>query len=425
MKLLTVTLGLAALIISAVALAQSPASGPSDALTLLQQVSQRYADAKSYHIKSIEEGTESQEFEHNWNELILIATEGPGNRYRFEGQGSLGSAVYVSDGKTEWLYDVRAHLYTQKPVSPDGPDLHPPKIPGPVIEAFQAKHLRDSFASLANHYKSATQLPDEVVTLDGRQIPCLVVRMTTSDLKHPGSSNSSSEETIWIDKSRMTVVKHVDRTHAYMGGSEEAGIPVYFERVTTYPVTELDLQDPDPALFSFTAPQDAKLVDKFPEHMRPDLTGKTAPSLSLKAADGKQVSLESFRGKPVLVDFWATWCAPCVEGMPKLAHIYEQTKDKGLVLLTIDQDEEAKDATDFLAKKRYAWSNFHDEGAAAKAFGGSSGIPRTILIDPSGKIVYDNIGNRDDELLAAIARLGPSYFLLSPKPKQEPCLASK
>ena len=70
------------------------------------------------------------------------------------------------------------------------------------------------------------------------------------------------------------------------------------------------------------------------------MTGDQAPSLKLKSTDGKVVALDSYRGKPVLLDLWATWCGPCVAALPQLAQIYQDAKDKGLVLLTVDQDEE-------------------------------------------------------------------------------------
>ena len=427
MKRRTILVVMAAILVGSGALAQSPSAIPPDALSLLQQVSQRYADAKAYHIKSVEQDTQNEELEYNWSEHFSTAAEAPGKRYHFEAQSSSGSALYVSDGKTEWLYNVKARLYTQRPTPAEGAsDLSATKVRATVTEALFASHMRTSLTQLAKGYKSATLLPDEVFDLDGRQVPTYVIRLTDADLKKPRkSSETSSEEMIWIDKSKMTVVKQVHRTHISLRGPDQVPIPQYLETIIIYPVTELDPPYLDPTLFSFNPPQDAKLVDKFPEHRRPDLTGNPAPSLSLKAPDGKQVSLASFHGKPVLVDFWATWCAPCVESMPALARLYQQTKNKGLVLLTIDKDEEAKDAIDFLAKKNYPWANFHDDGEASKAFGDPFGIPRTILINGSGKVVYDQSGYDDDELLAAVAGLGPEYAFLSPKPRQEPCVASK
>ena len=115
------------------------------------------------------------------------------------------------------------------------------------------------------------------------------------------------------------------------------------------------------------------------------MTGDQVPSLKLKSADGKVVALDSFRGKPVLLDFWATWCGPCVAALPQLAQIYQEAKDKGLVLLTVDQDEEANTAAKFLAKKGYTWPNFHDGDGEIEKLVGSSGIPRTMLVDAQGK----------------------------------------
>ena len=152
------------------------------------------------------------------------------------------------------------------------------------------------------------------------------------------------------------------------------------------------------------------------------MTGDQVPSLKLKSADGKVVGLDSFRGKPVL---WATWCGPCIAALPRLAQIYQEAKDKGLVLLTVDQDEEPNTADMFLAKKGYTWPNFHDGDGQIEKLVGSSGIPRTLLVDAQGKITYPASGTDEDQLRTAIVKLGPEYATLSPKPKQAPCTASK
>jgi thiol-disulfide isomerase/thioredoxin len=156
-----------------------------------------------------------------------------------------------------------------------------------------------------------------------------------------------------------------------------------------------------------------------------NMTGDQAPSLKLKSADGKVVALDSFRGKPVLLDLWATWCGPCVAALPQLAQIYQDAKDKGLVLLTVDQDEEPDTADKFLTTKGYTWPNFHDGDGQIEKLVGSSRIPRTMLVDARGKITYDGSGMDEDQLRTAIVKLGPEYAALSPKPKQTPCTASK
>ena len=92
---------------------------------------------------------------------------------------------------------------------------------------------------------------------------------------------------------------------------------------------------------------------------------------------------------------------------------------------TVDQDEEANTATQFLAKKGYAWRNFHDGDGEIEKLVGRSGIPRTMLVDAHGKIAYDAEGMDEDELRKEIAKLGPEYAPLLPKPKQTPCVASR
>ena len=67
--------------------------------------------------------------------------------------------------------------------------------------------------------------------------------------------------------------------------------------------------------------------------------GKQAPDFQLQSLDGQSVSLSSFQGKPVLINFWATWCPPCRGEMPYIQQVYEEWSDKGLVILAIDIGE--------------------------------------------------------------------------------------
>jgi peroxiredoxin len=67
--------------------------------------------------------------------------------------------------------------------------------------------------------------------------------------------------------------------------------------------------------------------------------GKAAPNFALKDPSGKTVELKQFRGKPVLLNFWATWCAPCKDEMPELEQLYRQYKDQGLVVLGVSIDD--------------------------------------------------------------------------------------
>ncbi|QNI33597.1 TlpA family protein disulfide reductase [Alloacidobacterium dinghuense] len=168
-------------------------------------------------------------------------------------------------------------------------------------------------------------------------------------------------------------------------------------------------------------PPDAKLIAKFSDNpFGPDMTGETAPDVQLVAADGKRTPLSSYRGKPVLLDFWATWCTPCVVSMPKLADLNHDAASKGLVLLSVDEDEEEKTATDFLAKHQYTWPNTHDDGKIGDAFK-KLGIPLVVLIDAQGKIVFYKSGEDDAGLRKVLAGLSPQFASLASTQKPQPC----
>lgn len=199
------------------------------------------------------------------------------------------------------------------------------------------------------------------------------------------------------------------------------------ELVTTFANTTLDGLVPE-NLFRFAPPVEAKLVEDFPNPLTStgaNLIGDQIPTLKLKSADGRVQTIDSFRGKPVLIDLWATWCAPCVDALPKLDKLYHEAAKKALAVISIDRDKESKTASELLTKKGYSWPNFHDDGDIEKLVG-SSGIPRTLLIDAQGKVVYDSAPPSDDDLRKQITKLGPEYAsLTTKKDKNTPCPASE
>jgi thiol-disulfide isomerase/thioredoxin len=406
---------------AAAAFAQTAASPtPSEGLELLQQVAHQYADAKSYYIESVEERTSNSNYSHYWEKTVITSAQSPGDRFHYEGHSSSGNAMKVADGKTVWTYRADEHRYTAKP-QPIGTASQQTVITMTESAMFQAENLRKNLGALAKALKSADLLPDATLVVNGRKVYCNVVRFQSSDQKR------LFDKTIWIDKTNQTVIKIIEHAHTYFI-SGASRLPL--EQETTTVFTRVELNGPvNESLFAFLPPSDARLIQDFPDPRKnfggASMTGEQVPSLNLRSADGKVVALDSFRGKPVVLDFWATWCGPCVEALPQLARIYSEAKDKGLILLAVDQDEDADTATDFLAKKSYNWRDFHDGDGEIERLVGASGIPRTMLIDAQGKIIYDAIGMDEDALRTEIAKLGPEYAALAPKPKQVSCVTSK
>ncbi len=136
--------------------------------------------------------------------------------------------------------------------------------------------------------------------------------------------------------------------------------------------------------------------------------GKVAPDFKLTNPDGKEIELKSFRGKYLLIDFWASWCRPCRMENPNVVKVYKQYKDKGLEILGVSLDNEKSKWVEAIEKDGISWAQVSDlkgwRSDVAKLYGVQS-IPQTVLLDKDGKIIAKNL--RGEELSKKMAELMP------------------
>jgi peroxiredoxin len=126
------------------------------------------------------------------------------------------------------------------------------------------------------------------------------------------------------------------------------------------------------------------------------LSGQKAPDFTLKDINGKSMSLSSFKGKVVLLNFWATWCPPCRAEIPAMNKLNQLLKNKGLVILAVSTDRSVDDVKDFLSSVPVNFTVVTDEKLAVtrnlyKVFM----VPTTFLIDKRGIIVKKYFGERN------------------------------
>jgi thiol-disulfide isomerase/thioredoxin len=119
---------------------------------------------------------------------------------------------------------------------------------------------------------------------------------------------------------------------------------------------------------------------------------KLAPDFTLTGLDGQEVSLSDFRGQPVLLNFWATWCGPCSMEMPFLQDIYEKWTGKGLVLLAVNIQEDPIKVKAFVEGAGYTFPVLLATGNEVPLAYNIRGIPATFFIDADGVIRDIKIG---------------------------------
>jgi cytochrome c biogenesis protein CcmG/thiol:disulfide interchange protein DsbE len=114
--------------------------------------------------------------------------------------------------------------------------------------------------------------------------------------------------------------------------------------------------------------------------------GQAAPEIRLNDLQGKPVSLSSLRGKVVIVDFWASWCGPCKQSMPVLERLSKSYRDRGLVVLGVNIDDDVKTAAKFLAEVPVSFVVVNDrDKRVAKAYAPPT-MPSSYLIDRDGRV---------------------------------------
>jgi len=122
----------------------------------------------------------------------------------------------------------------------------------------------------------------------------------------------------------------------------------------------------------------------------PDLRGKQAPAFTLKTVDGKTVSLSDYKGKAVLLNFWATWCGPCKLEMPWLIDLQKKYASQGFTVLGISEDDgPTKDVADFATKMGVDYPVLIANDNVSKVYGGVDFLPTSYYIGRDGKIVAE------------------------------------
>lgn len=156
-------------------------------------------------------------------------------------------------------------------------------------------------------------------------------------------------------------------------------------------------------LQQLTKAADSKVADAAKARLQKAELIRKPVDLQFTATDGTKIDLRDFRGKVVLVDFWASWCPDCIRELPTVQKVYDKYKDQDLVLIGISLDKDAKALANFVAKKSLPWPQYFDGKGWDNEFAvkyGVRSIPEMWLVDRQGALVttFVPIEKLDDQV---------------------------
>ena len=137
-----------------------------------------------------------------------------------------------------------------------------------------------------------------------------------------------------------------------------------------------------------------------PRSIPSPLVGRPAAAFALTAFDGNALTLESFRGKVLVVNFWASWCNPaCYEEAPVLERAWRTYKSRGVVVVGVDMQDTPEAAQEFIRRFELTFPNAPDHGGKMAVEYGVYGVPETFFVDRTGTIRAKHVGAVTDDII--------------------------
>ncbi len=196
-------------------------------------------------------------------------------------------------------------------------------------------------------------------------------------------------ESKFMDEAAATIEKFVnEHTDSYI-----SPLAIYRQNQITGDYKKLESLYNSLSTFVKASPVAAYLLQQIEQNKQAGY-GKPLANFSQADTSGKEISLESFKGKYVLVDFWASWCGPCRAENPNVVNTYEKYKNKNFTVLGVSLDRAKQPWVEAIAADGLAWTQVSDlkfwSNAVAQQFGIQS-IPQNFLIDPQGNLIGKNL----------------------------------
>jgi peroxiredoxin/outer membrane lipoprotein-sorting protein len=356
---------------------KKPANISPEAQAVLDQLGEAYdkldaAEFKGHIQADVEMAGQKQKMKHEFTS----AFQAP-NKFRHELEDGL---LIGSTGEKTYVFQKSANAFFQQK-SADG-KVAIAQLPSPIPQLLQTQNpsllfaiIKDPVRGMIANMSEITKIAD--VRIQDQSYPALA--LTPQD--------GQTKITLLMD-AQSHLLKRLEIEIApgtLKDGKTDSGlqsVKAQIEYTTIQPQAKFPGDH-----FAWSPPEGAKdLAAQKEKTSAKDLIGKPAPDFTLESADGQSVSLSDLKGKVVVLDFWATWCPPCVKSLPHLDQLYQQTAGDRVRVFAVNLKEDDQQVHSFLQSKGLSLPVLMDrEGEVAQKFN-IHAIPQTIVIGKDGSI---------------------------------------
>jgi thiol-disulfide isomerase/thioredoxin len=320
------------------------------------------------------------------------------NRFRYQAGMGESRCVFACDANSTIVYVGSARQYVKKQSADINTVLR--EVFKGDSDLYIGGALPESYATLKSQCVGSKVLRREMVTIQNAAVDCVVVEAQLT----PQNTLPFTRQvrTLWIDAQRSIVLRDVLHTEAFSTQKKKFYDAMEEIRLSSYRVNEA-IED---SVFQFDPPRSANMALELnlPPADNGLAIGTTTESNPLIDLNGKRYFFKELRGAVVLLDFWATWCAPCLKEMASLEKISARYKDKGLLIFGVNQQQE-KLQMDFLKKKSFSYPMLSDRSGLLTRQFRASELPTLVVIDRNGRVVDWEQGIQKPEELESLLKL--------------------
>jgi peroxiredoxin/outer membrane lipoprotein-sorting protein len=388
----------------------NPATNPSTqptidpaARVLLDQVRDAYAKVSTLELAgSFTLDADAAGEKQNQTATFIAAFQAP-TKFRHEMKDDV---LVVSTGEKLFSVLVPRNQY----ISVEAPTERGSTLAGGVGDLLREQNpslalalSKDAGAELAEGTTAVEKVPD--VTIDGKSFAALKLTQKDRDVLLLIDAENGLLRQMQVDLKKLFTEQGVPQVNKAM-------ITINYDKTTAGGAL-------DAAKFAFAPPPGATLIKTEMAFMGDQqggpgsgdpsdepaqkLVGQAAPAFKLEGLDGKEISpLEDFKGKVIVLDFWATWCPPCREGLPHLDQLYKAQGEQGVAIFAVNEREAADKAKTFMTQQNLSIPVLLDSKGEVGGQYLVTGIPQTVVIGKNGKIanIFVGFGEGSAEKLA-------------------------